>query len=174
MKYHFLVLLALVVACDSSAPPSGSHASKSELLPNEYTAKAEKIAHQLPERFSFEIPPPPPPFCVYPEPEIEVIDFPEISPAFPGGSNELNSYLVKNLKYPAMALEMGIQGKVYVEFSVMQDGSIDDIKILRGIDQSLDKEAIRVLKNMPKWMPAESEGRRVKRTVVLPIRFEID
>ena len=177
MRCTFLYLLFLLLGgCGGfEHPSSGSLASKSSLLPRQYAAKVEKIAHQLPERFGFNTAfSPLPPLAPLPEPEIEWIEFAEVSPEFPGGTTALNNYLVKNLKYPTMALEMGIQGKVYVEFSVMQDGTIDDIIILRGVDQSLDREAIRVLKNMPKWTPAESQGRRVKRTMVLPIRFVID
>lgn len=171
MKYFLPFLVFLLSACGAPEHPSGSLATKGQLLPKKYVpTPGKKIAHVFPDRIKFEIPPP----CPGPEPEPEVFVYVETPPEFPGGQTELNKYLKQNTMYPQMALEMGIQGKVYVEFTVVQDGSISDVKVLRSIDQSLDREAIRVLRAMPKWRPAESQGRHVKRTMVLPIIFRID
>lgn len=114
--------------------------------------------------------PPPPPEKI---PEEEIIEFPYIEPEFPGGKEAMYHYFSKNVKYPIMAKEMVIQGTVYVQFKVMQDGSIEEETVVRGVDSVLDEEAMRVVRNMPKWAPAAADGRRISRIVVVPLRFKI-
>ena len=77
---------------------------------------------------------------------------------FPGGHKKLMEYLRGNIKYPEQALAKSIEGKVYVKFTVKKDGSIDDVKIIRSTDSLLDEEAIRVVKNMPKWIPGQTRN----------------
>ncbi|MBT3647988.1 MAG: TonB family protein [Flavobacteriales bacterium] len=120
--------------------------------------------------------------------EIEFIDIPEEvaeepqiftiveeNPEFPGGEVELFKYLGKNTKYPAIAKDAGIQGIVYVQFVVMEDGSINPnmITILRGVHPALDNEAIRVVKKMPKWKPGRQRGKPVRVYYKLPFRFTL-
>ena len=110
------------------------------------------------------------------EPEEEIVEeeiftIVENMPEFPGGTTELFRYLSKNIKYPAMAKDAGIKGKVYVTFVVDKDGSIADVKVLRGIGGGCDEEAIRVVKGMPKWAPGKQRGKSVRVQYNLPINF---
>ena len=90
---------------------------------------------------------------------------------FPGGHKKLMEYLRGNIKYPEQALAKSIEGKVYVKFTVKKDGSIDDVKIIRSTDSLLDEEAIRVVKNMPKWIPGQTRGKDVNSSITLPVTF---
>jgi protein TonB len=119
--------------------------------------------------------------------EIEIIEYEEVveeeeiftvveqMPEFPGGVQEMYKYLGKNIKYPEVAKEAGIQGKVYVSFVVGKDGSIDDVKVLRGIPggKMCDEEAVRVVKNMPNWNPGKQRGKAVKVSYMLPVQFTL-
>lgn len=98
----------------------------------------------------------------------------EKMPEFPGGQEALNRYLVRNIKYPLLAQENGIQGRVVCQFVVNSDGSIVDISVVRGVEESLDKEAIRVIKSMPKWTPGRQGGKNVRVKYTLPIRFKLE
>ena len=108
---------------------------------------------------------------VYEEPEIFTIV--EEMPGFPGGDEKLFKYLGENIKYPAMAKDAGIKGVVYVTFVVKEDGSIDGVKVLRGIGGGCDEEAMRVVKSMPKWKPGKQRGKNVRVQYNLPIRFTL-
>jgi protein TonB len=95
----------------------------------------------------------------------------EEMPEFPGGEKALHQYLASSIEYPVIAQENGIQGRVYVKFVVNTDGSITDVEIARGVDPSLDKEALRVVKNMPKWKPGKQRGKAVRVSYTVPINF---
>ena len=97
----------------------------------------------------------------------------EKMPEFPGGQEALNRFLVRNIKYPLLAQENGIQGRVICQFVVNSDGSIVDIAVVRGVEESLDKEAMRVIKSMPKWTPGRQGGKNVRVKYTLPIRFKL-
>ena len=92
---------------------------------------------------------------------------------FPGGQRKLMEYLKKNVKYPKLALDKSIEGRVLVKFTIKKDGTIDDIRVIKGVDSILDEEAIRVVKNMPKWIPAQHNGKDVNSTFMLPISFRL-
>jgi len=97
----------------------------------------------------------------------------EKMPTFPGGTEALMNYLKKNLKYPRIARENGIQGRVYINFVVDKKGEISKIKVLKGVDKSLDQEAIRVVQNMPAWEPGEQMGKAVNVSCNVPINFNL-
>lgn len=109
--------------------------------------------------------------------EEEVIEEPEIftiveqMPSFPGGDEKLYQFLGENMKYPPMAKDAGIQGIVYVTFVVKEDGSISDVRVLRGIGGGCNEEAIRVIKKMPKWKPGKQRGKSVRVQYNMPVRF---
>ncbi len=103
-------------------------------------------------------------------PEDEPIYVPQVMPEMVGG---LNKYLGENLKYPVDARKLGIGGKVYVQFIVGKNGEIRDIKILKGVNKLLDKEAIRVVEAMPNWKPGKQHGRPVSVIYNLPIHFKL-
>jgi Ca-activated chloride channel family protein len=103
----------------------------------------------------------------------EPIAFVEQMPEYPGGEKALQSFLSQNLKYPAIAKEMGISGRVIVRFMVDEKGNISDIKIIRGIGGGCDEEAVRIIKKMGKWAPGKQNGKSVKTYFTLPIIFSL-
>ena len=105
--------------------------------------------------------------------EDEIFPVAEQMPTFPGGDEALFKYLSENIKYPPLAIEQGIQGKVIVQFVVNKDGSIVDPKVVRSLDPSCDKEALRVIKNMPKWNPGRNMGRPVRVKFTAPVSFRL-
>ena len=105
--------------------------------------------------------------------EEEVFDMVEQAPQFPGGEAELMSWLVKNIRYPVIAQENGIQGRVICQFVVGSDGSVRDIKVVRSLDPSCDKEAVRVIQSMPKWIPGRQNGKAVSVRYTLPVIFKL-
>lgn len=98
----------------------------------------------------------------------------EKMPEFPGGQQALFKYLSENVKYPVIAQENGIQGRVICQFVVNKDGAIVDVEVVRsGGDASLDKEAIRVIKSMPKWKPGQQRGKPVRVKYTVPVNFRL-
>jgi len=97
----------------------------------------------------------------------------ETMPKFPGGDIALRKYIAINTIYPKKAIETGIKGKVYVRFSVAKTGSIDHVSVLRSVDKLLDAEAIRVVKTLPNWQPAEQDGKKVNVWFTVPINFAL-
>ena len=116
---------------------------------------------------------PPPPPAPKPEVATKVFDVVEEMPSFPGGSAALMSYLSSNTKYPVVAQEIGVQGRVIVSFVVERDGSISDVKVARSVDPSLDREAQRVVKSMPKWKPGKQNGSAVRVKYTVPVVFRL-
>lgn len=97
----------------------------------------------------------------------------EEMPKFPGGDAELLKFIAKSIKYPVIAQENGIQGRVICSFVVNRDGAIVDAEVLRGVDPSLDKEALRVISTMPKWTPGKQRGKPVRVKYTVPITFRL-
>lgn len=97
----------------------------------------------------------------------------EKMPSFPGGETALFKYLGDNIKYPVIAQESGIQGRVTCQFVVNRDGSIVDIEVVRSVDKSLDAEAIRVISKMPRWTPGMQRGKTVRVKYTLPVNFRL-
>ena len=116
---------------------------------------------------------PPPPPAPKPEVATKVFDVVEEMPSFPGGQGALMSYLASNIKYPVVAQENGVQGRVIVSFVVERDGSISDVKVARSVDPSLDREAQRVVKSMPKWKPGKQNGSAVRVKYTVPVVFRL-
>ena len=107
------------------------------------------------------------------EEETKVFDVVEQMPQFPGGQQALFEYLSKNIKYPVIAEENGVQGRVIVTFVVERDGSITDVKVVKSVDPSLDKEAQRVVKAMPHWIPGKQNGSAVRVKYTVPVTFRL-
>jgi protein TonB len=98
----------------------------------------------------------------------------ETMPSFPGGDAALMKFISDNVRYPAIAQENGIQGRAICQFTVEKDGSISDIQIVRSAgDETLDKEAKRVIKSMPKWSPGKQRGKAVRVSYTIPINFRL-
>lgn len=109
------------------------------------------------------------------EPEVEEKPYTAVEqmPQFPGGDAELLSFIAKNLKYPTIAQENGIQGKVYIRFVVSKTGNVTDVQVLKSLDPYCDKEAVRVIKTLPKWIPGKQNGVNVPVYYVVPITFKL-
>ena len=107
--------------------------------------------------------------------EEEVFVVVEEMPEFPGGGElALRKYLAKAIVYPVIAQENGIQGKVFVNFVVNKDGSVSNVKVARGVDPSIDAEAVRVVSSMPKWKPGKQRGAPVRVSYTVPISFKLE
>ena len=107
------------------------------------------------------------------EEEAQVFFIVEDMPEFPGGEMALRTYIANQIKYPVIAQENGIQGKVYVTFVVGKDGTVSNPSIARGVDPSLDKEALRVIATLPKWKPGKQRGKPVNVSYTVPINFQL-
>ena len=103
----------------------------------------------------------------------KVFDVVDEMPSFPGGQGAMMEFLSKNIKYPIVAEENGIQGRVLVKIVVKKDGTIDSPTVVKGVDPSLNKEAIRVVKTMPKWIPGKQKGEPVNVSFTVPVTFRI-
>ena len=104
----------------------------------------------------------------------EIIEFPDVEAGFPGGTAELQRWIVQNIQYPQTSIEMNEQGRVYLSFVVEADGSISNIAVERGVSADLDKEAKRVVRTMPKWTPGEAKGKKARVRCRLPINFTLN
>lgn len=96
----------------------------------------------------------------------------EVKPEFPNGNEGLAKYLSENIKYPKKALKNGVSGKVFVQFVIDKTGKVTNVVAVRGVEKSLDKEAVRVIKSMPKWKPGMKDGQPVKVKYTIPINFK--
>ena len=105
--------------------------------------------------------------------EEQIFQVVEEMPEFPGGQAECMKWLGKNMKYPQISQENGVQGRVIVQFVVNSDGSIVDAQVVRGVDPYLDKEALRVIGLMPKWKPGKQRGKAVRVKFTLPVMFRL-
>ncbi|MCA1744587.1 MAG: energy transducer TonB [Bacteroidales bacterium] len=101
----------------------------------------------------------------------EIFMIVEEMPEFPGGQEALQKYLASSVRYPVIAQENGIQGRVYIQFVINQTGEVTNAVILRGVDPSLDREALRVVEAMPKWKPGKQRNRAVRVSYTVPINF---
>ena len=97
----------------------------------------------------------------------------EQQPEFPGGMAELMKYLEKNLRYPQICKEQGVQGRVFLQFVVNTDSTISNIEVVKSVNPHLDKEAVRVVSSMPKWVPGRQRGKPVRARFILPITFRL-
>ena len=105
--------------------------------------------------------------------ETKIFTVVEQMPMFPGGDPALMRYLSSNIHYPTVAAENGVQGRVVVGFVVERDGSITDVNVLRSVDPSLDREAMRVVKSMPRWQPGKQNGSAVRVKYQVPVSFRL-
>ena len=126
-----------------------------------------------------EIQPPPPPIEVSEDPErlngaSDIVDFPDVEAQFPGDAKALQKYIQESFVYPEKARKKGDQGRVYVVFIVEKDGAISSVEVMRGgLTKELNKEAIRLVSEMPNWIPAEMNGEPVRARCRLPINFTL-
>lgn len=98
----------------------------------------------------------------------------EVMPQYPGGQIAMLKYIMENIKYPEQAMKKGIQGRVVVSFIVEKDGRVSNVRLLRSVESSLDKEAVRVVKSMPKWSPGKQNGKPVRVRFNVPVMFKLN
>jgi TonB family C-terminal domain len=103
----------------------------------------------------------------------KVYDKVEVMPEYPGGEQAMMKFVATNVKYPQAALDKNISGRVMVQFVVEKDGSVTDVKTVKGIGGGCDEEAVRVVKAMPKWKPGMEKGKTVRVQYLLPITFKL-
>ena len=145
---------------------------------DEFQRSVEVIEEEMVEITKQEQPKPQPPA---PKPQVtqieiveaEIFKVVEVMPEFPGGAAKMMEYIQKNMKYPMMARESDIQGRVFVNFVVEPDGSISNVAVLRGIGGGCDEEAVRVVQSMPKWNPGKQRGTAVRCAFTVPIIFKL-
>ena len=145
---------------------------------DEMQRESEMQEERIVPHFSIEAAPPPPPPPSNIDPESldfgdKIFDVVEEQPSFPGGIGALMSWLGENVHYPKVAEKNGIQGRVVVSFVVERDGSVSNVIVERGVDPSLDKEAVRVTSAMPNWNPGKQNGKVVRVKYNLPITFKL-
>ena len=107
------------------------------------------------------------------EEEAQIFFIVETMPVFPGGDLGLRKYIAQHTKYPNIARENGIEGRIYVRFCVTETGKVSKVSVLRGVDPILDKEALRVVKALPSWKPGEQRGKKVRVWYTVPINFQL-
>ncbi|MDR1563030.1 MAG: energy transducer TonB [Dysgonamonadaceae bacterium] len=106
-------------------------------------------------------------------PKEQIHSYVEKMPIFPGGMDEVTKWLSKNINYPPIAEEQGLQGRVTIRFVVSEDGSISDVQVQKSLSKECDEEAVRAVKKMPKWIPGEQNGKKVKVYFSLPVSFRL-
>lgn len=102
-----------------------------------------------------------------------IYDIVEQMPSFPGGNQALYQYISSHIKYPAILAEAGTQGRVIVTFVVEPDGSLTNVKVSKSVDAALDKEALRLVSSMPRWIPGKQNGKAIRVKYSVPVSFRL-
>ena len=145
------------------------------IIPPEIPEEIEEVENEEIPPISQVTPPLPPPIKVsVVEVTPPIVDFPDVEAEFPGGAAAMMKWINDNISYPETSIEMNEQGRVFLQFVVEKNGSITNVKVDRGISIDLDKEAKRVIRNMPKWVPGEIGGRSIRARCRLPINFQLN
>lgn len=158
-------------------PPPPQEVQKVEevlkIVENDVQVEATEIASSEDDNTAVEIKEVAAPVVVEEVVEEEIFQVVEEMPSFPGGMGELMKFLGNNIKYPAVAQENGIQGRVIIQFVVEKDGSVANPVVVKGVDPALDKEALRVVKSMPNWTPGKQRGKAVRVKYTVPVTFRL-
>jgi len=145
------------------------------IIPVEIPEEIEEVENiETPPTVQVTPPKPPPIEVSVVEVTPPIVDFPDEDAEFPGGTVAMMKWINSNIIYPQTSIEMNEQGRVFLQFVVEKDGSITNVKVDRGASIDLDKEAKRVIRNMPKWVPGEIGGRTVRARCRLPINFQLN
>lgn len=104
----------------------------------------------------------------------EIVDYPDIEGQYPGGIDAMREFLSNNIKYPEISMELGDQGKVFVEFIIEKDGRLTNLEILRGVSAEIDRETLRVIGLMPSWTPAIYKRKYVRARARIPINYILE
>ncbi|WP_107040324.1 energy transducer TonB [Brumimicrobium mesophilum] len=104
----------------------------------------------------------------------EIVDYPDIEAEYPGGVDAMRTFLSSNINYPDISMELGDQGRVFVQFVIEKDGSLTNIEVLRGVSDEIDEESIRVIAIMPAWTPAIYKRKYVRARARMPINYILE
>jgi protein TonB len=145
------------------------------VLPVEIPEEIEEVENiEIPPTAQVTPPKPPPIKISVVEVAPPIVDFPDEDAEFPGGAAAMMKWINDNISYPETSIEMNEQGRVFLQFVVEKDGTITNVKVDRGISLDLDKEARRVIRSMPNWIPGEIGGRSIRARCRLPINFQLN
>ena len=145
------------------------------IMPVEIPEEIQEIENiEIPPTAQVTPPKPPPIKISIVEVTPPIVDFPDVDAGFPGGAAAMMKWINDNISYPETSIEMNEQGRVFLQFVVEKDGTITNVKVDRGVSLDLDKEAKRVIRNMPNWIPGEIGGRAVRARCRLPINFQLN
>jgi TonB family protein len=148
--------------------------SNSETDKYEEELVKQKINDSTSNNSTAEVPPPPPDYETNNDETKTIYTIVDEMPEFPGGQENLMKFIAENIKYPVVAKENGIAGKVFVQFVVLSDGKIGKTTIIRGVDPLLDAEAVRIIKKLPKWKPGKQNGIPVNVNFNIPVTFKLE
>jgi periplasmic protein TonB len=158
---------------DEEPPPKVEEIQKA-IIASETVKGEESSGNEESKAVPDAPPPPPPPVVEEKDPdEDKVFEFVQQKPQFPDGDKALLKYLSENMKYPPIARENGIEGRVIVKFQVSKTGEISNAQVVRGIGGGCDEEALRVVRSMPRWSPGKNNGKPVNVNFTLPVTFKL-
>ena len=163
------ISIILLIACNASSQTVPS--SKKDSCNNDVKEEAGVLLHPC-EKDKIVIPYRPD--YVEPVDENKVYDVVEEMPSFPDGDKAMHEYLRKNIQYSDEMEELCVQGRVIISFVVEKDGSLTDFKVVKSVDPAYDKEALRVVKSMPKWIPGSQNGVKVRVKYLVPVTFRLE
>ena len=163
------ISIILLIACNASSQTVPS--SKKDSCNNDVKEEAGVLLHPC-EKDKIVIPYRPD--YVEPVDENKVYDVVEEMPSFPDGDKAMHEYLRKNIQYSDEMEESCVQGRVIISFVVEKDGSLTDFKVVKSVDPAYDKEALRVVKSMPKWIPGSQNGVKVRVKYLVPVTFRLE
>lgn len=163
-RAKYLYMLPVAAICMIACTPSPKSADKAEEATSADQPKTEQVGQVAKVENTSE----------NTEVEVkEIFQVVEEMPEFPGGMGECMKFLNKNIKYPAAAQEKGVQGRVIIQFVITKEGDIVNPNVVRGVDPTLDAEALRVIKMMPKWKPGKQRGQAVNVKYTVPVTFRL-
>lgn len=160
----FALLVAGNVSCTSETKPADeAEPGKEQPVPSESSNVTVSVAEvgegqAIPEASSA---------------EEDILEVAEVMPEFPGGYKALLEFISKNVRYPEEAMKNAWQGRVVLQFVIEKDGAVSNIKVLRSVNETLDNEAMRVIREMPKWTPGKDKGKEVRCKYTIPIVFAL-
>ena len=157
--FYLTCLVCILISCEGARDDANNYSPESDQLITIKDDESMLIEEMIIDEVEY--------------PEDELLDFAEEEPEFPGGEAAMNEFIQNNVEYPQNAIEMGEQGIVYVQFIVDKTGSINNVEVVRGVSTSLDNEAKRVIRKMPKWNPGKQNGELVNVRFTIPISFKL-
>jgi protein TonB len=162
LNIRIILILTLAILSISACRRKKLQPEKTETAPTTQPATNNVVEEEFPEITPY-----------YPEQKTKVYEMVEQMPQFPGGESKLLKYITSNIKYPVIAQKKHIQGTVIIRFVVTSTGDIKQYEVLRSLDAACDREALRIVASLPRWIPGKQNGTNVDVYYTLPIRFKL-